>query len=808
MWVRARLVTELTGHRTAIDQLLMMNDVLLSIDSENELMLWDAANFVPLRETPLKLGNAGSRITCVLHPLTYVNKVLVGSDSGKLYLWNFRTDKLLYTFQGWGSPVTCSAQSPALDVVAIGLADGRVMVVNLKTDSVVMTLKHANSSVTSLAFRFDVNLAQSPPTLVSGDSSGVIVVWDLQKQIMVSMIRDAHRFGAVSSLTFLLAEPVLISSGGADNSLKMWIFDSENGSARVLRERSGHSAPPRHLLFLEQNSLVSGGGDGAVRVISVIQDQRSREYSQKKLKKATRKKLTRLPPVVAMSFCPTRAKEWPSLVTAHAGLDSLWGWRNDALVRGSHFPSDPSALRACAITHCGNYSLVGTSAGGLHKINLQSGRIAGSVPKAHAGPVEGVATDIGETVCITCSLDGFIRFWDLNNLSLLLHEINVGTPLATMEIHREGGLFMVSGDDWTIRVYDIESRSLAREFRGHTNNITALAFSGNCKWVVSASADASIRTWDIVSSHCIDGFLCPKPAVALAFSPNNDMLATAHSDDVGVFLWSNRAHFTQIYLRPFDADRMAQMALPSVHAEANDFFVAPRDPVDDEETLNEIASATGGATWAFLRELPQHAQDARLLAQSGDPETKFLSLVHVDEAKERNKPVMPPTLGPRAPFALPTVSTLEGPQFIAAPTAEEASKSRILEPGVMSTADGSLSKMLRQGGASGAWEPLAKRLREGGPSSVDLDIRLLSLEKDYRELFLFIDFLLWMLECRHDFDLIQGYLYSFLNAHGDTLTSQASLKVALGRLHRMMTESWKQVNELLQRNSCYCNILR
>ncbi|MBJ6942018.1 hypothetical protein, partial [Vibrio cholerae] len=69
-------------------------------------------------------------------------------------------------------------------------------------------------------------------------------------------------------------------------------------------------------------------------------------------------------------------------------------------------------------------------------------------------------------------------------------------------------------------------------------------------------------------------FVCPSPAVALAFSPENDLIATVHSDDVGIFLWSNRAHFTQLYFRPFTDADMVKLALPSAFADDNDFFVA------------------------------------------------------------------------------------------------------------------------------------------------------------------------------------------------------------------------------------------
>lgn len=62
--------------------------------------------------------------TCLAHPDTYLNKVVVGSADGRLQLWNFSTARLLYTFPGWGSAVRCLVPSPALDVVGVGLGDG------------------------------------------------------------------------------------------------------------------------------------------------------------------------------------------------------------------------------------------------------------------------------------------------------------------------------------------------------------------------------------------------------------------------------------------------------------------------------------------------------------------------------------------------------------------------------------------------------------------------------------------------------------------------------------------------------------
>ena len=62
------------------------------------------------------------------HPDTYLNKVVVGSQEGKLQLWNFATGKMLYEFIGLGdAAVQCVAPSPALDVVGLGMSDGCVV---------------------------------------------------------------------------------------------------------------------------------------------------------------------------------------------------------------------------------------------------------------------------------------------------------------------------------------------------------------------------------------------------------------------------------------------------------------------------------------------------------------------------------------------------------------------------------------------------------------------------------------------------------------------------------------------------------
>lgn len=80
--------------------------------------------------------------TAMVHPESYVNKILIGSEDGRAQLWNFSTGKMLYEFS-LGAAVRCMAPSPALDVIAFGLADGRAVLHDIKYDEKVMEFANA-----------------------------------------------------------------------------------------------------------------------------------------------------------------------------------------------------------------------------------------------------------------------------------------------------------------------------------------------------------------------------------------------------------------------------------------------------------------------------------------------------------------------------------------------------------------------------------------------------------------------------------------------------------------------------------------
>lgn len=49
----------------------------------------------------MDLGQVLGTPTCMAHPDTYLNKLLVGGASGRLQLWNFESGQMLHGSEGW-----------------------------------------------------------------------------------------------------------------------------------------------------------------------------------------------------------------------------------------------------------------------------------------------------------------------------------------------------------------------------------------------------------------------------------------------------------------------------------------------------------------------------------------------------------------------------------------------------------------------------------------------------------------------------------------------------------------------------------
>lgn len=158
--------------------------------------------------------------TCFMHPSTYLNKIILPTSKGQLYLWNVHSGKVIHKYSCLDPllkdvSIACATQTPALDVIAIGSSNGIVALVNLQSDSLLFKLYQQEGPARGISFRTDDHVSSG---MVSTNDQGDLYIWNLEEQKLVDKIPMAHE-NRISSLHFLPGKPVLLSSS-SDNSLK------------------------------------------------------------------------------------------------------------------------------------------------------------------------------------------------------------------------------------------------------------------------------------------------------------------------------------------------------------------------------------------------------------------------------------------------------------------------------------------------------------------------------------------------------------------------------------------------------------
>ena len=337
-----------------INHLYIFGTHLLSI-SGTVLYIWEieTGNY-----NKLQLSNNYGDVTFILHPNTYLNKILIGYSRGVLELYNIRSLKFIYKYK-LPEPLsnfkeyslTAACVSPILDIIALGSSDGRIWFLNLKKDEIILEFNHNTnnltntySAVTALCFRQSGSTGTESECdeLISGSSNGSLAIWNWHEAKLMQIIPDAHK-----SIVCMKNAGNSIITNGDDNSIKMWMFERETG-LRLLRYREGPSEPPVKVQYMEDGlRLLVASLDQTVRVLAIRRDEQAITLSQKGAKgkhfgKIDNKwnsvgygsnatdiyKQQMLPIVNSLSTSSKKEKDWANVLTVHQNSSEARAWRS------------------------------------------------------------------------------------------------------------------------------------------------------------------------------------------------------------------------------------------------------------------------------------------------------------------------------------------------------------------------------------------------------------------------------------------------------------------------------------------------
>ncbi|KAH8584784.1 beta transducin with WD40 repeats [Cryptosporidium sp. chipmunk genotype I] len=411
-------------HKSKVKGMLVLGELLISWDKE--IIIVSEINSNRRKCEILIDMDVSEEIVTILHPATYLNKVLVVTSKG-CELWNINTKKMIHRFSSIQGVLHASKSmknriddndkqkiitavtSSHPDVVGIGTQNGMIYTLDIANDMVLLSLEHMpeQKGVATISF------CSEKAILISGCENGDVVLWDLENARVLSIIDSAHE-SEVVKVQFIPGVLMFVTSG-RDNSLLEFVIDNQNTPPRELRSRRGHLSSIIKAQFY--NALPEKSRDllcisnfkncGYLGKTSTIQQHQNRIFSQNSLKKKFNEKYQfsfgRLPPVIDISFAESRHFDWPNIVTIHQGMHEVFVWS------GHNFALTPKLMtleniqrfdsnkqfktnqpqnfvshgltakrkslplaKSVSVSGCGNYVIVGYSDGSIHRFNLQS----------------------------------------------------------------------------------------------------------------------------------------------------------------------------------------------------------------------------------------------------------------------------------------------------------------------------------------------------------------------------------------------------------------------------------------------------
>ena len=506
-------------------------------------------------------GTDNRPLTCFYTP---DGELLVASGCGRdVQVWSATNCKLLHSFRGHTSTITCAAfpQNSGYDLLASGSGDHTVRLWSRQNQEMplVYTFDGHTDWVRSIVF------SENAKFLASGGDDSIVCLWSVATH---SLIHTFHCHGWIFNVAFSPDGRSLLSAG---HNVEVWSTDS----GKLLQTPQGHTRVTS-VAFSPDGQILASGTDDTLLNLWLVSDSDTQLIH-------TFAGHTR--PVHTVAFAPD------GRMIATAADDStfrIWSVASQKIVHVFEGTSpETQGLTSLTFSRDSQRIAIGATDGIIRQwLVPQEGSNSVRVSNGHVRVVNDLALSGDKKLLASASNDGTIRLWSMDppHMPNLVHALPLSSTrlavtfspdsacLITGTKHNEvcvhqpfrnttstpedsvlgthtdevrtvamtsiGNILASGGNDHHICLWSIHSCTKIDTLKGHTFWVRSVDFSPDGQLLASGSSDTTVRLWSVPRRemlHIYEGHT--GNVTHVAFSPDGETIASACNKNV-VRLWS------------------------------------------------------------------------------------------------------------------------------------------------------------------------------------------------------------------------------------------------------------------------------
>ena len=608
-------IHQLEEHTSWIYSLTISDDgkYLVSGSGDKKVKIWDFEKIIsidegkeiengilPINELKIESIKTLKIHTKVVRSVLFIPKshtFISCSQDGYVKMYDIQTDKEK-NLQMHLNEVYCLSISEDRKYIASGSKDNTVRVWDIPKERKKMILNDHPAAI------YAVIITTNNKYILSGLENGDVFIWDFNTK---RKIQELKKFHAERVRSFLLLDEDFVITASKDKLVRIFSLENPKRKCRLI----GHCQEICSLAFdKDTKTLFSGSSDKTVKVWNF--GQRVKTLEQKQSNFITSVAVCHKNQIVA---CGTEDKKvsirrientekemhyWEHTDTVNSIVISFDGkfivsGSSDNIIKvwniiGWKFHREfdhKSPVYAVGISNDSQYVISGADDKKLILWSIEGNN--SKIFEGHTDCINAVAISPKSNFIVSGSSDKMILLWKINDeknhLTFEGHKESVTSVKITPDEQ-----FIASGSrDFSIKVWNIADNTLfytLEKFninkpeivlQGHEDEITCIEITNDQKYIVSASADKTIKIWNLLQKKLVYTIKEHSDKVNSVAISNDGMHIISSSNDIIKIFNMRSIHDELFYIeKPSDyiyniIDRMGSFEINHFIKKTNEF---------------------------------------------------------------------------------------------------------------------------------------------------------------------------------------------------------------------------------------------